>query len=237
MKPLLIALDFDGTLTRIRKRPQDAVLSPSMRRLLKKIKKKYPLAIWSGRGLTQLKKKINIRGLFYAGNHGLEIAGPGFTFTHPAARRRRKLINQLFTKLSAKLKKIPSIIENKRYSISVHYRITPAHQLAALKKIFYNITGPLARRRQIAVKGGKKVLEVLPPLKWHKGHALKLLQQHLGNIPVLYLGDDLTDEDVFRSLSKKDRGIFVGRPRSKTFAKEHLTGIPAVRKLLKSLVK
>lgn len=237
MKPLLIALDFDGTLTRIRKRPQGAVLSPSMRCLLKKIKRRYPLAIWSGRGLPQLKKKIKVGGLFYAGNHGLEITGPGFTFTHPAARRNRKLINQLYAQLSVGLKKIPSVIEDKRYSISVHYRITPAHQLATLKKIFYNITGPLARRRQIVVKGGKKVLEVLPPLKWHKGHALKLLQQHLGNIPILYLGDDLTDEDVFRVLGKKDRGILVGRPRRKTFAKERLSGIPAVRKLLKSLVK
>jgi trehalose 6-phosphate phosphatase len=74
---LLLLMDYDGTLTPIMKRPEEAALSASMKRILAQLLKIYPIAIISGRSLKDIRTLVGLKKIYYAGNHGLEIYGPG----------------------------------------------------------------------------------------------------------------------------------------------------------------
>src|SRR6266513_1987729 len=71
-----IFLDYDGTLTPIVSHPEDAWLSDSMRRALRELAARMPVAISSGRDLDDVRRRVDIAGIVYAGSHGFDIAGP-----------------------------------------------------------------------------------------------------------------------------------------------------------------
>src|ERR1043166_9757376 len=71
-----VFLDYDGTLTPIVNQPEDAWLSGSMRQGLKQRAARVPLAILSGRDLKDVRRRVGIDAIFYAGSHGFDIAGP-----------------------------------------------------------------------------------------------------------------------------------------------------------------
>src|SRR5262249_17261107 len=80
--PIILCLDYDRSLATIAPEPTFANLSPHMRRALLSLAT-HPgitLAVISGRDRTDLQSRVNIPGVIYAGNHGLEISGPGFLF-------------------------------------------------------------------------------------------------------------------------------------------------------------
>ena len=82
---LCLFLDYDGTLTPIVQRPQDAVLPTEARELLKDLSKsdRCEMAIISGRALSDIKKLVGLKNITYVGNHGMEIEGPNFNFRPP----------------------------------------------------------------------------------------------------------------------------------------------------------
>src|SRR5256885_10928881 len=73
---LAMFLDYDGTLTPIVSHPEDAWLSDSMRRTLRELAARMPVAILSGRDLDDVRRRVDIAGIVYAGSHGFDIAGP-----------------------------------------------------------------------------------------------------------------------------------------------------------------
>ncbi len=84
---------------------------------------RFSVAIVSGRGLADLRTRVDLENLIYAGNHGLEISGPGVDFIEPAAVERLKSLGELSRHLRARLNHIPGVeVENKILSASVHYR-------------------------------------------------------------------------------------------------------------------
>src|SRR4051812_11895195 len=84
---VLVCVDYDGTLTHFSATPLGAHLSPQMERVLQSLAEdeNSSLAIFSGRDRADLQGRIDIPGLIYAGNHGLEISGPGYMFVEPMA--------------------------------------------------------------------------------------------------------------------------------------------------------
>jgi len=109
------------------------------------------------------------------------------------------------------------IVEDKGFSLSVHYRLVKKSEEKVVADIFKQITSPLLREGKIRVTSGKKVWEVRPPIDWHKGKAvetiIKEMRPVLGGKQVLtiYLGDDTTDEDAFRIIHRPQGwSIFVG---------------------------
>lgn len=84
---ILLGLDFDGTLSEIVDSPGKAVLSFDTRRLLRALIRRSDIkvAVLSGRALEDIKKRVGLPGVYYAGNHGLQIDGPGLQWTHPHA--------------------------------------------------------------------------------------------------------------------------------------------------------
>src|SRR5216117_2181391 len=73
-----VFLDYDGTLTPIVRHPEDAWLSESMRHVLRELAARVSIAILSGRDLDDVRRRVDLDGIVYAGSHGFDIAGPGF---------------------------------------------------------------------------------------------------------------------------------------------------------------
>lgn len=202
----LLGLDCDGTLSAIAPHPGAARVDGRVRRLLKAFRgrRDCPAAIISGRALKDLKRLVGVPGLLYAGNHGIEIRGPGVRFLHPKARAAAGELKGVARGLARDLDGLPGArLEDKRFSLSVHYRRTPARFLPALEKAVGRALA--GRRRRIELVRGKKVLELRPRLRWEKGDALRLLSR--GRLPI-FVGDDAVDEHAFRA-ARRGGGLAV----------------------------
>jgi len=243
-KGVLLLLDYDGTLSPIAASPGLARLPRGTKRLLEVLKKNpfFTIAIISGRSLKEIKKQVGIKGIIYAGNHGLEMEGPGLKFVNKGALSRRRLLDEIYRDLSIRLSAIKgALIENKGLTLSVHYRLVKRRQLARLKIIVNRmLRAPLAAKK-IRLTYGKKVYEIRPPVDWDKGKAVKRLLKDRrifkkGMAPVS-IGDDYTDEDMFRAVGPAGISICVGNPRRDSQAGYYLKDTKEVKSLLDKLAK
>jgi trehalose-phosphatase len=211
-KRLAVFLDYDGTLTPIVQRPEGALLSERMRGILTRLAARCPVAIVSGRDLRDLRALVGIDALYYAGSHGLEAAGPhGWHAEHKGGAAFLPALDAAEGELAAQLPAVPAArLERKRFAIAVHYRQVPDEEAGRVEGIVERVRAAHPRLRKT---GGKKVFELRPDLDWDKGKALFWLLQALG-LPregtlLLYIGDDVTDEDAFQELAATGIGIVV----------------------------
>lgn len=215
-KKRLFLFDFDGTLVSIAKTPDAVRLRAGTRRCLEAVARKpgNSVAIISGRSLKDLRSFIGIRGICYVGNHGLEMCGKGLLPAPPQVNRARKIrftMRALTEKLRSDLYYLPGIlVEDKGFTVSVHYRNLPAQHMPAFLELI-RFFRERYRAQPVRWRQGKKVWEVIPKVRWHKGFAaLYLLKRSRGAVPVA-VGDDLTDEDMFRALRRTGITVRVGR--------------------------
>ncbi len=234
-------LDYDGTLTPIVKKPGMAELSRTRRNLLIKLARspRFVVAIVSGRMLSDITKRVGIKGIYYVGNHGFEIIGPKLKFTHPKAMTTKPILRKIKQELLRRLRNINGIIiEDKVLTMSLHFRLVKTGDLKKVGRTFQEIIRPFRRAKKIRITRGKKVFEIRPNAKWHKGEAVLWLLKKLGGrdriIPV-YIGDDVTDEDAFRALKKQGTTFRVGKTR-KTHARYRLKDVAEVYRLLELLL-
>ena len=206
---VILLSDFDGTLTPIVARPELVKLSERTKRLLQELvhRQKYTVGIISGRALGDLKDRVGLKGIVYAGNYGLEIEAPWLSFRNPAAEQSKPLLRDLYQQLRLGLELIKGVIvENKGLSLSVHYRLVEEGQSDEVGSIFEQITRTARMRGEIHVTSGKKVYEVRPAIDWGKGEVIDLLfqkkRERKGIVLPLFLGDDLSDEDGFKAVDK-----------------------------------
>jgi trehalose 6-phosphate phosphatase len=210
----LLGLDFDGTLAPIVRRPGMAKLPPRNKALLVRLSKlkKARVAIVTGRALADIKAKVGLPGLIYVGNHGLEIEDlTGRVWVHPQARRCVGLMRRLAAELREALKPFPgAFVEDKGLTLSVHYRALPRYlSPRPIREIMGDLVA--GERHRVRIKPGKKVWEVRPNLKWNKGYAMRrLLGSKIGQWHPVLVGDDVTDEEGFRSLGPDAITIRVG---------------------------
>ena len=156
---ILLFSDYDGTLTPIVSRPDEAVLPPIVRETLHTLAEKptFSIGIISGRSLSEVKALVGIEGIYYAGNHGLEIEGPGLKFINLAAKAAQAEIKDMAWQFSAKLGSTEGVIvEDKGLSLSIHYRLVRKDEESRVAKIFHQITSPLLSEGKIKVTSGKR---------------------------------------------------------------------------------
>jgi trehalose 6-phosphate phosphatase len=235
---VLLFTDFDGTLTPIAEHPDLAHLSAETKALLEQLARqsKITLAVICGRALADIQTRVGIAGLVYAGNHGLEICGPGFHFIDPEAAAQRGALQQLAEKLSARVQTIAgACIENKGLTISIHFRQVADRQVDQVVRVVRAAVTPRHRQWQLAI--GKMVYEIKPRVDWHKGAALHWIKDRVGEpqAQMTYLGDDFTDEDAFAALPD---GITVKVGHvEETLAKFHVANPAEVQQFLQWLIE
>ena len=231
-----VFLDYDGTLTRIASHPEDAWLSDSMRQALRELAARVPLAILSGRDLDDVRRRVDIAGIVYAGSHGFDIAGP-----HGL---RRQMGSEFLPKLDTARKELQEAldgisgarVERKRFSIAAHYRNVKEENVPRVKQAVEEVA---SRHRELRKMTGKKVYELLPDIDWDKGRALMWLLEtpglEGGNIFPIYIGDDRTDEDAFRALEKRGVAILVSEQPQVTAASYWLHNPEEVEEFLQKI--
>lgn len=237
---IALFLDFDGTLGPIKKDPDRCLLSVKTKkqlRLLASAKQCYP-SILSGRSLPDIMGRVGIRKIYYGGNHGLDISGPGIRYTHPESISARPILNDVRKQLQKEIRDIDGAwLEDKKYTLSLHFRTVRKKDIPLIEKIFYKTVGELLEKKLLAVLKGKKVLELMPNALWDKGKAaLYILQGLKEDCLPIYIGDDQTDENAFEVLYKKGITIRIGKLK-KTSANYYLNGSWEVSRLLKKVLE
>src|SRR5213593_1030192 len=117
-----VFLDYDGTLTPIVSQPEDAWLSDSMQQTLRELARQAPVAILSGRDLDDVRRRVNLDGIVYAGSHGFDIAGPR-GLRKQVATEFLPIMDAAEKELKEKLAGIHGVLlERKRFSVAAHYR-------------------------------------------------------------------------------------------------------------------
>jgi trehalose 6-phosphate phosphatase len=184
---VLLAFDFDGTLAPIVRDRDAAQMRPRTRRLFGRICSSYPCAVISGRSHSDVSGRLGEASpRFVIGNHGIEPGTPleAYATTVNAAEQI------LRTDLAGK----PGIeFENKRFSLSIHYRRS-RRKMESREEIEQAVSRLPMAMRSIP---GKLVVSLLPAGAPNKGDALVHLRDEAGADTALFVGDDLTDEDIF----------------------------------------
>jgi trehalose-phosphatase len=240
-----IFLDYDGTLTPIAERPEDAVLSGPMRERLRALARRATVSVVSGRDLDQVRRLVALDTVVYAGSHGFDIAGPGgLRLEHPDGAALLPEVDRAEEDLRRSAGDMPGVlVERKRFSVAVHFRLAARELVAAVEAAVERVA---ARHPRLARLRGKEVVELRPDVAWDKGTAVLWLLERLGrsglgsgsaSLPTypIYLGDDTTDEDAFRALDGRGIGIAVLDAPRETLARYSLRDPEGVGRFLEAL--
>ncbi len=215
-RPLAVFLDYDGTLTPIVRRPTLAHLNQDTRYEINRLAQLCKVSVISGRDLDDVRTRVDVGGIAYAGSHGFDILDrDGTRFEAADSNDVLALLNQAASHIRAHLLSVDGVyIEQKRFSIGVHYRNVASRDIAnvqaAVERTMDMIPG-------LQMAGGKMVYDIKPAIDWHKGRAVEWLltridanrSPHEPAAFAIYIGDDTTDEDAFRMLGDRGIGILV----------------------------
>ncbi len=185
-----LAFDFDGTLAPIVAERTAAQMRSETRALLRTVSLLYPCAVISGRERADVASRVaDVPLVAVIGNHGAE-AGRG-----PLDRRAREITATWRERLQRALEGLEGVeIEDKRFSIAVHYRRAPSWDAAARA-----IRAAVGALDGAAVFGGHAVVNVVPADAPTKGDAIREVCERVGARVAVYVGDDLTDAEAFRA--------------------------------------
>ena len=205
--PLVVMLDVDGTLAPIAARPEEATVPLETRQAVSALASRpgVHVALVSGRAAADARRMVSAANTWVVGNHGFEISGPdGEEIVNHQASAHRPAIGQAARRIAPQIARVPGVIlEDKRYTLSVHYRLADPGVLPRLR----GLVEETARQHGLVVTEGKKVLEVRPPARIDKGTGVTVLALRLHALEdaasIVFIGDDRTDEDAFRVLRSR----------------------------------
>lgn len=234
---LLLGLDFDGTLAPIVPHPSEAQMPEETHSVLRLLASEpdTTVAIVSGRALSDLVPRTGVDAIF-AGNHGLEISGRGFEFRHAKAAGLQNTLHQICVHIGEQLAEIPgSLVEDKGLTATVHLRNVPESARAGIGSIVECATR--SHLKNFELRPGKMTIEILPRVSWNKGAGMLWLRDQLkkklarkektGGLSVCYIGDDVTDEDVFRATDGITVHVGSDRPTAARFTVGDPDGVAA----------
>jgi trehalose 6-phosphate phosphatase len=172
-----------------------------------------PVAILSGRDLADVRQRIGLPGLWYAGSHGFELTGPdGAHHQNAEAAASVPVLAQAAAELADELGDIPGVVvEHKRFGVAVHYRNAERDRVGEVAAAVRRV----GQRTALRVTTGREVIELRPNIDWDKGKTLNWVLDYIrdneGSGPLLpiYLGDDITDEDAFDAVHDDGVAILV----------------------------
>lgn len=210
--------DFDGTLSKIVDQPDQATLVDGAAEALRALATRYPVGVLSGRDLADIRARVGIAGLWYAGSHGFEMVAPDGTYhSNETAAQAVDVLRRAADELTEQLADISGVsVEHKRCAVAVHYRNAAPDAAGAVRTAVRDV----GEHRGLKMTAGRKVVELRPNVDWDKGKTLEWILDKVTDevtLPIvigetllpIFIGDDLTDEDAFDSVLHNGIGIVV----------------------------
>jgi trehalose 6-phosphate phosphatase len=208
----ILLLDYDGTLAPFRIRPELATPYPDVRRMLNAIMRAggTRVIILSARRAKELPVLLPLRQRPEIwGSHGWERLQPDGTLlvAQPHAHMR-EVLEDAVAILKPALR-TGSRIERKPTSVALHWRGGPAIAVARVKAAAAATWKAFAENRGLDFVPFDGGLELRVP-GWNKHSAVSaLLEEVPEGAAVAYLGDDVTEEDVFEAVKTRGIGVLV----------------------------
>jgi len=239
---LALLLDYDGTLAPIASHPELAILPSETKSILLTLSSMpdVHISIISGRSMDDIKKMVGIKGITYAGNHGLQIEhSDGAQFSYPVAEDHKINLEKL-KKLLSNVTEPGAWVEDKGSVLTFHYREVQEDAqprlLEEVQKYF--------KEASIVPHFSHKALEARPQVTWNKGRAaIYILRTLFGvdwsnRITTIFAGDDKTDEDAMKALQGMAVTFRVTSSQNvQTYANYRLPSTDSVVTMLKWIVK
>jgi len=228
---LLLCLDFDGTLAPIVENPDEATMTSGSSAFLSDLAADgaVTVAVVSGRGLQDLQSRVDVEGIHYAGNHGLEWSDGNGRHVASDAQATQPDLAMTVERLRETIGDVPGCrIEDKRLTATVHLRQIPDdHREAVVETVSDSVDSADGLR----LSHGKEILEIRPDVPAGKDRAVDRLREcHPDRLPI-FVGDDVTDEAGFLAVVDDGFGILVG-DRADTAATRRVPDPSAVTMLL-----
>ena len=226
----LFAFDLDGTLAPIVPDPAAIAIPDAVRQSLLQLNNLAPLAIITGRARSDALFHLGFTPRYLVGNHGAE----GLPGKESSGEDFIRLCQGWKKQLQLLLPEMAGngvYLEEKGETLSLHYRqaLAPLNAQALLLGAIAQLT-PAPRR-----VSGKFVENLVPQAAADKGVALEALMEHLPCQRAIFVGDDVTDEDVFRLKNPAVLGIRVGE-NPESSARYYLEGQGEIVRLLQEVI-
>ncbi len=235
---LALFLDFDGTLAPIVERPGDARPLDGIPALVEAVTKRVPVAVISGRDVDDVRARLGVEGIWYAGSHGMDLVDPqGRREVDEELERLIPMLDEQEDWLRERFSEAPRVeIERKRFGIAVHFRRRPEAQEIVEKALQDAVDQAEGLKKGV----GKMVRELQPDVDVDKGTALLAIRRRTdpdSRFTPVYIGDDTTDEDAFEVIRNDGVGILVADQPRETAALYRLEAPAQVREFLEVLVE
>jgi trehalose 6-phosphate phosphatase len=198
---------------------------------LKELAKRAPCAVVSGRALADLAPRVDGAVPYLIGNHGIESSLASIDSLHTAEEICAAWKRDIATCLGEILKSLGGEVEDKRYSLTVHYR-AQAQEAEARLAILTLLQQLTPAPHLIA---GKLSVNALPPGQGGKGPAVLALMRHLRQTGLFFIGDDKTDETVFELTEGLAMSACIGR-QAESRARFYLNDQVEIEKVIRLLV-
>jgi trehalose 6-phosphate phosphatase len=199
--PPLLAFDYDGVLAPLIPDPRGAPMSRRTRALLAALAERAPVAVVSGRSFAKLHRVVGGVAPFLVGNHGHE-----HLHATPVPPEIVAAVRRWEAQLAAEVAEVAGVhVEHKRSTFAVHWA-----QARDRGRAGRAVLRAARRLEGVRLVPGKNLVNVLPAAFPTKGDAVRRLLGELGCRRALFVGDDVTDEDVFALPRRLVLGVHVG---------------------------
>jgi trehalose-phosphatase len=234
-------LDYDGTLSPLAATPDAAAPLAGTALVLQALAAapQTQVALVTGRTIADIRRHLDVPGIYYVGIHGLEIGFPsGAIELSDSVAVVRSVLPAIKRQIEQALENLPGIlIEDKGVALACHYRLAARADAARARQTVATIAQTYQRRgAQIAVTHGHEVVEIRSAFA-NKGKTVcRLLAAYGPSAQAVYIGDDQTDEDAFRLLPPESITIRVGPAVAATAARYRVEQPSEVLSILRAMV-
>lgn len=191
--PAALFADIDGTIAPIVPEPSAAAVLPEARDALAALAGHVRIVVLTGRSAADARTMVGLDAAVYSGNHGAEWLIRGERSVEPAAAAYIAPLREVARAAERAIGTDSVWVEDKEVSLSVHYRNAP-DPVAARAEILAFMD---ANAAGMAVREGKMIVEVRPPVALSKGEAARSYVRRKRIASALVIGDDRTDAEAF----------------------------------------
>lgn len=235
-------LDYDGTLAPLAATPDQALPLPGTAPLLQEVAMMpgTRVAVVSGRLIADIRRFLDLRGVYYVGLHGLEVCIPsGKTELTEDVASVHAILPEIRGRLEQSLAGRPGVlIEDKGVALACHYRLASRVDAAIARQTLADgVAAYQEKGVPLTLVHGREVTEIRPTSA-NKGKTVcRLLAAYSPSALAVYIGDDQTDEDAFALLPAESITIRVGSSTVPTVARYRIEDPAAVHRFLGALLE